>query len=305
MLRMGIALPLDHPNPRSLHSAPVPRVGGVGVLLGISAAWIAAGDYAGLDGLLLLTLILAGLSFADDLHGLPVVLRLGAHLVVAGVFVWTLLPAHWGAVALLASAITTAWMANLNNFMDGSDGLAGGMALFGFAVFGVAAALGGEWTFAWAAWSISAAAAGFLWFNFHPARVFLGDIGSIPLGFLTAALGLVGIVRGLWPLWFPCLVFSPFIADATVTLMKRMLRGAKIWEAHREHYYQRMVRTGLGHRKTAFIWYAVMLGSGLSALAALTLPPTLRAGVLIGWGLIYFLAGVMVDRRWKRFVSRE
>jgi UDP-N-acetylmuramyl pentapeptide phosphotransferase/UDP-N-acetylglucosamine-1-phosphate transferase len=95
---------------------------------------------------------------------------------------------------------------------------------------------------------VAAAAAGFLCFNFHPARIFMGDVGSVPLGFTAGALGLVGWRSGAWPLWFPLLVFAPFILDATVTLLRRALRGEKVWQAHRSHYYQRMVQMGLGHR---------------------------------------------------------
>src|SRR6476659_1011719 len=111
---------------------------------------------------------------------------------------------------------------------------------------------------------VAAAAAAFLLFNFHPARIFMGDAGAIPLGFLAATLGVTGWINGLWPLWLPVLVFSPFIADASVTLAKRALRGEKIWQAHREHYYQRVVRAGFGHRNMALLGYILMFAAGIS-----------------------------------------
>jgi UDP-N-acetylmuramyl pentapeptide phosphotransferase/UDP-N-acetylglucosamine-1-phosphate transferase len=153
--------------------------------------------------------------------------------------------------------------------MDGSDGLAGGMAVVGFAAYGIAAQLGDEPELATTCVCIAAAAAAFLIFNFHPARIFLGDVGSIPLGFLAGALGIVGWNDEAWPLWFPLAVFAPIIADATLTLMRRLARRERVWQAHRDHYYQRMVRSGLGHRGTAYAAYALMILCAAAALLAL------------------------------------
>jgi hypothetical protein len=108
-------------------------------------------------------------------------------------------------------------------------------------------------------------------------RIFLGDVGSIPLGFLAGALGLVGWRNDAWPLWFPVLVFGPFIGDATVTLLRRLVRGDKVWKAHREHYYQRMVLMGLGHRRTAWMAYIVMGVCAAVALLGRSQAPWLQA----------------------------
>src|SRR5262249_53435950 len=159
---------------------------------------------------------------------------------------------HHGLWAVLAAGVATAWMINLYNFMDGSDGLAGGMAAIGFGCYGIAALAGGDYLCATINLVVAASALGFLCFNFSPARLFMGDVGSVSLGFLAAVLDVVGWLRGDWPVWFGIVVFSPFIVDATVTLFKRALRGARVWEAHREHYYQRLVQSGWGHRKTAY-----------------------------------------------------
>ncbi len=156
----------------------------------------------------------------------------------------------------------TVWMTNLYNFMDGSDGLAGGMALFGFSMYGIAALLGDNDTFAMLNFSVAAAALGFLYYNFPPAKVFMGDAGSIPLGFLVAGMGLWGWQLGCWGAWFPLLAFSPFIVDASVTLVKRTLHGVKITEAHREHYFQRAIQMGWRHRQVALVEYVLMLGVG-------------------------------------------
>jgi UDP-N-acetylmuramyl pentapeptide phosphotransferase/UDP-N-acetylglucosamine-1-phosphate transferase len=130
-----------------------------------------------------------------------------------------------------------------------------------------------------------------LLFNFDPARIFMGDVGSIPLGFLAASLGLVGIQREVWPLWFPVLVFAPFIVDATVTLLRRAWRREKIWQAHREHYYQRLVQSGWSHRKLALHEYALMAAISASACWMLDWPPVAQAAGLAVWLLV--LGGLM------------
>jgi UDP-N-acetylmuramyl pentapeptide phosphotransferase/UDP-N-acetylglucosamine-1-phosphate transferase len=198
------------------------------------------------------------------------------------------------------TAIAIAWMANLYNFMDGSDGLAGGMALIGFSAYGVAAWLADSAEFALVNFSIAAAAAAFLIFNFHPARIFLGDAGAVPLGFLAAALGLIGWLQRDWAWWFPVLVFAPFIADASVTLVRRLLRREKVWQAHRDHYYQKLVRLGWGHRRTALAEYALMLASGLLALAVLALPAAMQAVALAAAAGAYLTIMVLIDREWHK-----
>jgi UDP-N-acetylmuramyl pentapeptide phosphotransferase/UDP-N-acetylglucosamine-1-phosphate transferase len=191
-------------------------------------------------------------------------------------------------------------MTNLYNFMDGADGLAGGMALFGFGFLGIAAWLKGDTGFAWINISIAAAASAFLLFNFHPARIFLGDAGSVPLGFLAAAFGLMGWQREIWPWWFPLLVFSPFIVDASVTLTRRAVAGIAIWRAHRDHYYQRLVQLGWGHRRTALAEYALMAGCGVAALLALHWPPLAQMGLLAAATMIYALLIAAITRAWHR-----
>ncbi len=297
MLKSRFArLVLDHPNERSLHADPVPRTGG----LAIMAALACVGVVLLPSSLLWLVpaLLLALLSFVDDVRGLPVTVRFAAQLVVAAAFsAWVLagLPLLWVAVATLV----TTWLANLYNFMDGSDGLAGGMAAIGFGCSGLAALGAGQIDLAAASLSITGAAAAFLVFNLHPARIFMGDAGSIPLGFLAAAFGLLGWRVGAWPIWFPLLVFSPFVVDATVTLVRRLLRGDKVWEAHKEHYYQRLVRMGWGHRRTAFAEYLVMLAAGASAVWGAQSDPSTQIAVLAAWAVLYAVGMVAIDRRWK------
>lgn len=304
LLHSGLAkVAMDDPNQRSLHTRAIPRTGGLAILAGVLVSWLTL--HPGWIGLPLgLGLTLAVVSFLDDLSGLAVRWRLLAHLSAATLLAYAYL-GDFPPWVIVTATFAIVWMSNLYNFMDGSDGLAGGMALFGFGFMGIAALLAGDREFAGVALAVSAAALGFLLFNFHPARIFMGDAGSVPLGFLAAALGLLGWQRGLWPWWFAPLVFSPFVVDASITLAKRALRGEKVWQAHREHYYQRLVQLGLGHRTTALCEYALMAATGYSALWGRSQGATHQYLLLAAWAVTYATAMWRIDIEWQRHIRTE
>jgi len=159
---------LDRPNARSLHDNPTPRSGGLGIMLGVAVAWMLGG--APLAQIVIPAFALAFVSLVDDARHLPIAARFGAHILAAAlVAVTSGIASVWWLPAVLA----VGWMTNLYNFMDGSDGLAGGMALFGFSTYSAAATLGGADDMALLSLSIAAAAGAFLAFNFHPARIFM------------------------------------------------------------------------------------------------------------------------------------
>lgn len=299
---------MDQPNHRSLHAVPTPRIGGLGVLAGVLGGAMAILTLHGelslpLWTLLLLLILLGGFCFVDDRRGLSAALRLPVHLAIAAVWVASSGKVGAGDTAgwLIPMGLMFAlgWMMNLYNFMDGSNGLAGGMAVFGFGAYGVAAALAGQPELAALAFVVTAAALAFLFFNFDPARVFLGDVGSIPLGFLAGALGLWGWQAMAWPAWFPLLVFSPFIVDATVTLLRRGLRGQKVWQAHHDHAYQRLIRSGWSHRRLALAAYLLMAGCALSALVLRFSDKSWVTAGLALWGLIYAGMLLAVEYHWR------
>lgn len=285
----------DLPNARSLHSVPKPRVGGVGILAGALPvmAWLAGGA---LMPLLLCAAGLAIVSFMDDMRSLPIYVRLPAHFAAA---IGSVAAASWGASESMAAAVLAVlaivWSANLFNFMDGSDGLAGGMAVIGFSVMG-AVSYETYPGFSWGALAIASACVGFLALNFPPARVFMGDAGSVPLGFLAAAMGWLGVTRDLWPPWFPVLVFSPFIADATVTLARRLLRRERFWQAHRGHYYQRLVLSGMTSRRLALCAYALMIAVAASAVLALRQGGLVAYAIIAVWAAMYAAMFLVIDR---------
>lgn len=302
-LTRAAALPrlLDYPNARSLHQRPVPRTGGLAMLAGMMVGVLpllltTAGPPLRMVGFILAGLApLALVSLVDDHQGVAARWRILVHLLAAVSLLaagftpdrfeppgiaWPVPP--W--VAMPLTVLFVVWMINLYNFMDGMDGFAGGMAVIGFATL---AWLGRtDAGFAAFCLAVAAASGGFLVHNFPPAKIFLGDTGSTTLGFLAAACSLWGSKVGLFPFWVAFLIFSPFIVDATVTLLRRLRRGERIWEAHRTHCYQRLVLLGWGHRRTVLAEYALMLACAGSALLAVLLPPAGQTALAVGWIVI-------------------
>ncbi|MGK0674391.1 MAG: glycosyltransferase family 4 protein [Halothiobacillaceae bacterium] len=294
-LLRGNRLPMDHPNERSLHAKPTPRIGGLGIMAGIAVASVWLANSMPLP-VILSAFILAGVSLLDDVRGMPVWARFLTHVVAAAGCLFTLGITGW---ALLAGTLAVAWMTNLYNFMDGANGLAGGMAVIGFGALALAAWLGGALPLAIFCAAIAAAALAFLYFNFPSARLFMGDAGSIPLGFLAATLGILGAWQGVWPWAFPLLVFSPFIVDASVTLAKRAWRGEKVWLAHRSHYYQRVVLLGATHRQLAVAAWGLMLAMAGLAFALRAWPQ--HAGALLTLSaVLYAWIFFVIDRHWRQ-----
>jgi UDP-N-acetylmuramyl pentapeptide phosphotransferase/UDP-N-acetylglucosamine-1-phosphate transferase len=291
----------DVPNERSLHSSARPRLGGLGMMAGALPVMAWAGD-APVAALAACAFFLALVSFADDVRSLPIEVRLPAH-VTAAAFAILAIAGPAGArdgldvVEAAFAILALVWMTNLYNFMDGSDGLAGGMALAGFGAMALAAAMARQWPLALACAAIASASVGFLAHNVPPARVFLGDAGSVPLGFLAGALGLHGVLMQAWSIAFPVLVFSPFIADASVTLARRVIRGEAFWRAHRTHYYQRLVLAGWSRRRLAIAAYALMLGAAASALASRSLGPQGQLAIIGSWVVFYAALFIAIERR--------
>jgi len=170
------------------------------------------------------------------------------------------------------------------------------MAIFGFGAFAVLGWSAGHWLFMNLNLIVASAAAGFLLFNFPPARIFMGDVGSSTLGLLVAAFSLWGVNDGVFSFWVTLLVFSPFIVDATTTLIRRLLRGEKVWQAHKTHFYQQLVQAGWGHRKTVLWEYVLMAACAGSAIWAARQTETVQWWTIGFWTVVYALLIAMVCR---------
>jgi UDP-N-acetylmuramyl pentapeptide phosphotransferase/UDP-N-acetylglucosamine-1-phosphate transferase len=300
------ALPPDIPNARSLHVVPVPRAGGYAVWLGFLpvALLFPPAFPGGLAGWLPPWVALAVVSARDDVREVGIAARLLVHA-VAGL--WTAVALAFalgvgplaGAALAVPLALVIAWAANLYNFMDGSDGLAGLMGAIGFAAYGaIALALHGGGA-AVPYFALAAALLPFLAVNAPPARLFLGDVGAVPLGFLAAAFGIAGVAAGDWDAWFPLLVFLPFAADASVTLAVRIARRERWWEGHRTHYYQRLAQLGVGHGGTLRVYAALMLGGAATAVTCRLLAPAIGAFALALWLAVVLIVFSRIDYHWR------
>lgn len=267
---------LDRPNERSSHQRATPRGGGLALIPLILLSWLALLAFRGqavpqtLWILIAATLLLMAISFLDDLRNLSPWPRLAAHIiaVIAGLFV---LPQD----NLILQGLAPLWLdrvvagifwlffLNLFNFMDGIDGLSGVEAATigsGLALLGAMGALSLETSLA--GLLLAVAVLGFLAWNWHPARLFLGDVGSIPLGFLLGFLLLKTAGEGAW---IPALILPLYyLADGGITLLRRSLKGERISQSHRQHFYQRAALV-LGHAKVAT--GVLILNLGLLALA--------------------------------------
>jgi UDP-N-acetylmuramyl pentapeptide phosphotransferase/UDP-N-acetylglucosamine-1-phosphate transferase len=277
---------LDHPNARSAHARPTPRGGGIGLLAGLLLGWagtlalLPGADPASVGAALAGALLLATVSFVDDVRGLPAALRLVVQAAAVAGALAALpddAPVFQGLLPPLADRLATAlawlWFINLFNFMDGIDGLSGvEAASVGFGVALIAWLTGSVTAIGFGA-TAGAAALGFLVWNWHPARVFLGDVGSVPLGFVLGWL-LIGAARD--GAWAAALILPAYYwTDASLTLLRRLGRGAAVWRAHREHFYQRALDFGFSHADVARQVLAANLVLIALAWLSVALPPWL------------------------------
>lgn len=290
---------LDHPNERSNHAIPKPRGGGLAVVPIALVAWIAVPFPVlppGLAVILSSAAVLALLSWADDLRSLPAALRFAVQAVVVALaavtslgtqgFVFQGLLPGWADTAV--AAVLWLWFLNLFNFMDGIDGISGVETVSVGAGLALLAALGADAPPVWLGATLAAAALGFLAWNWPPSRIFLGDVGSVPIGFLLGFLLLALAARGHWAA--ALILPAYYLADATITILRRLLRGEKIWQAHSQHFYQQAVRGGRSHAQVSLAVLAANLVLITLAVLSLTMPlPALGLAALVVAGLLAWM----------------
>lgn len=248
---LGAGLPKDHPNPRSSHTVPTPRGGGVGIVFGFALASLglwAAGYVPGWAALSVLGggVAVAGIGFLDDLGQVAIHRRLLVH---AGAAVWGLVWATGGGCPyrfLGVAGLALVWLINLYNFMDGIDGLAGTQAVSVAVSAALILGFGGQVGLALWVLGLAAAAGGFLVWNLAPAKIFMGDVGSGFLGYVFGMLALVTSQSGVINLWSWAILLAVFVTDASFTLLRRMAGRQRFWEAHRTHAYQHLAQR-FGH----------------------------------------------------------
>ncbi len=291
---------VDNPNERSSHDTPTPRGGGLAVIVVLLTAWVLSlgDDIAAYQWLIVATIFIGFVSWLDDLRGLSPALRLISQF-IAVVMVFWLMPSSalyfHGLVPFwldnLIAMLLWVWFINLFNFMDGIDGISAvestsiGLGVFLLMIIGSA-----EMVHGFLGLSIAAAALGFLWWNWQPAKIFLGDVGSVPLGFLIGWLLLEILASPVWPTALILPLY--YLADTTITLLRRALKGEKVWQAHRSHYYQQSIQRGLSHAKVAsIIGLANVLLIGLAILSVNQPLSAIGGAIIVVAGLLVFMRG--------------
>ncbi len=290
-LRRGF---LDVPNERSSHTTLTPRGGGLVIVLVCLIGYLIIGLGLGLPifwGYFIGALLVAGISWLDDLYSLPFWSRLIVHMAAAVVLIWDI--GFWSELVLPLVSVDIAlghifglgltlvwvvWLVNAYNFMDGIDGIAALQALISCVAWAVLTSVLNMPSAFLLSGIVACASTGFLIHNWQPAKIFMGDVGSAFLGFTLASMPL--LARAETPLnvsilpivavlfvWF-------FVFDTAFTLIRRILGRKRIWEAHREHIYQRLIIEGKDHSTvalayglaSAFICILVLLAIFLSGI---------------------------------------
>ncbi len=305
---------LDFPNARSSHTLPTPRGGGLAIVVSFSMALMVLCLSRVLDLKTVCVLLASGgivavAGYLDDRYSLPAQVRFAAQMLAAALFVSALGGASAAALgefglrhpwlAALAVALTLVWSTNLFNFMDGIDGIAGSEAAF---VAGAGAWLNsiqqGDYGLTAALLCLCAASVGFLVWNWPPARIFLGDVGSGFLGLMLLMLGVTATQRAAIPVQVWIILGGAFFVDATITLLRRAARGDRWFEAHRLHAYQHLARRWRGHLPVTVLigainvlwllpwaWYAAAVPEHATSSTAAALLPLSLLALIAGAGM--------------------
>ena len=287
---------LDQPNSRSSHRQPTPRGGGIAFVVVASASsalFLFSEQVSNPALLVLLAAPLAVVGLFDDRHNLPASWRYGVQVMTAAVmlgfsplvqrFGFSLDDGNWLLLLLLAFlVIAFTAVINFINFMDGLDGLVAGC--MGVAIAALSVVLNAPWSL----WALVGSLLGFLLWNWSPATIFMGDVGSTFLGAVFAGLVLQA---SSWLEAFGCLlVATPLLADACLCVFRRLLAGQRVFQAHRLHLFQRLYQAGWSHARVSLVY--------VSATAVLALA-MLAGGWLWVFGLavVELLVGVWLDQR--------
>lgn len=316
-MMVGIGI-MDRPDPRKAHSRPVPKCGGVGVVVAFLVGIFVLYHFAAFSrladpyfrGVILASVAIAAVSFLDDLQDWPFTVKLAAQLgaallaVGSGLYVDQLNLPYLGPVATgwLGMAGTIAWIlfaTNAMNFIDGLNGLASGVsAIACLFLAGIGAALGG-WFVYFAALLLAAGLIGFLPFNYPRARIFMGDVGSQFCGFVIAVLGVAAgrFDRVEMSFVLVPLLLSGVLFDVAYTLLRRALGGERLTQAHRGHLYQVAARSGMPAWAVTLVHWGFAAWGGASCLLFLAAPPDLKPWVL--------LLPFPVQAAWRTYVVRR
>ena len=308
---------MDEPNHRSSHIKAVPRAGGVAIVItfyiGLAITWF-LGEFEDVDNTLLAgfifsTFLIAAISLIDDITDQSALVKLATQMVAVAIVLSlgiTLdeiaIPVigyvDLGIAGYIVSFFWILGLTNTYNFMDGLDGLAGGVAVIAGLFFMIITFTEGSSFVYIISYSLLAGALGFLFLNFPPAKIILGDVGAAFLGFVFAVLAIIATRYDESRTSFlviPMLMFN-FIYDTSYTFVRRLAQGRNVLEAHREHLYQLMNRSGFSHMEVVLTQYCMVFMQGLGALWIVNIPGNERMLVFIPF-LVFQLAYTWLVRK--------
>jgi len=304
-------LAIDRPNERSLHTRVVPRGGGLAIVGVTALLWVTLSVVSGhqqrTDVFLLSGLVaVCGVGFADDRNSLSATGRLIIELVVALLVVFSVggpltfsagglqVPIP-GWLGIILAGLSIVWMTNLYNFMDGADGMVTGPSAIIALCLSVWFLSVDDAVLFYLNLGVAGSCVGFLVLNWSPAKIFMGDVGSLALGYYFGVMALVGVVEHDLSIGAFIILYGFFLVDASVTLVRRMVTGKRWWEAHTEHYYQRAIRAGFTHAQVAA--GAMMLTALAAVFASMEALAMTSNGIpFLLLGVVMLLAGRVVSR---------
>ncbi len=313
---------MDEPNHRSSHTKAIPRAGGVSIVItffiGMIATWL-TGELDSIDQPLLLgfvfsTLLMSVISLVDDISEQTALVKAFTHMIAVlvvlyfGIVLDELSMPIFGDVSLgwLGYLISFFWILGLTNsynFMDGLDGLAGGVAVIASLFFMVITFHQGSSFVYIISYSLLAGALGFLFLNYPPAKIILGDVGAAFLGFVFAVLAIIAARYDESRTSFlvmPLLMFN-FIYDTSFTFFRRLVNGDKVTEAHRTHLYQLLNRSGYSHLEVVLTQYCMVFLQGLGAIWLINIPGNERMLVFVPFLLFQVAYTYAVFKRAKKY----
>ena len=293
---------LDHPDHRTSHTVPTPRGGGIAIVAVTLAGLALLQPTGACAALALPALAIAIVSWIDDVYGTPAALRFAVHLGAAiAAVVWfggwrdLALPfignLHLGAFGVVITVIWIAGFTNAYNFMDGIDGIAGLQAVIAGIAWTVIAFQLAQPLIGFTAALIAGASAGFLFHNWSPARIFMGDVSSAFLGFVLALLAVIGPpLQGIALVW-------PFVFDSGFTMIRRALHREKIWTPHKSHLYQRLHQSGWSHARVSLLYGALALLGCITIVAPAAGVVVIASAAIALWAFVTLRERHVAQRR--------